>query len=216
MSRRKTPVLPHTRSVTVAGSTLQLSYNLVFPPHLPSPSNCFWTDGKLAARLCDLQLGFFPLPPNRLRVIQRELIFLLPASLPALQTSLHRSQLFQQLENCSGWGLLPPVSQHSSGHNWNKAQRDLTVVALIRVTRQYKSSVTAHPGHSWIRRNQISSNASRARLIPELSKNAWHFDCLELFFRQVFPRWVVKNMVSLSSSRHSGVSLTVILKGLRS
>lgn len=90
----------------------------------------------------------FPTPPKS-ALGYTELIFLLPASLPALQTSLHRSQLFQQLENCSGWGLLPPVSQHSSGHGWNKAQRDLTVVALIRVTAQCKCSVTAHPGHSW-------------------------------------------------------------------
>lgn len=37
---------------------------------------------------------------------------------------------------------------------------------------------------SWsflVRRNQISSNASRASLTPELCRNAWHFDCLELF-----------------------------------
>lgn len=145
-SRRKTPVLPRTRSVTVAGSALQLSYNLALPPHLPSPSNCFWTDGKLAAVTA---AWLFPLPPNLLQVIQRELIFLLPASLPALQTSLHRSQLFQQLQNCSGWGLLPPMSQHSSGHSWTKAQRDLAVAALIRVTWQCKCSVTAYPGHSW-------------------------------------------------------------------
>lgn len=37
---------------------------------------------------------------------------------------------------------------------------------------------------SWsflVRRNQISSNASRARLTSELGRNARHFDCLELF-----------------------------------
>lgn len=39
-----------TRSVPPTSSTLQLRNNLLLPPHLPFPSNCFWTDGKLVAR----------------------------------------------------------------------------------------------------------------------------------------------------------------------
>lgn len=53
MSRRETLTPPSTRSVTLAGPALQLRYNLVLPPYLPFPSNCFWTDGKPVAWLCD-------------------------------------------------------------------------------------------------------------------------------------------------------------------
>lgn len=53
MSRRETLVLLSTRSVAPAGSALQLSYNLVLLPHLPFPSNYFWTNGKPVVWLCD-------------------------------------------------------------------------------------------------------------------------------------------------------------------
>lgn len=36
-----------TRSVPPTSFTLQLRNNLLLSPHLPFPSNCFWTDGKL-------------------------------------------------------------------------------------------------------------------------------------------------------------------------
>lgn len=97
MSRRKTPVLPRTRSVTVAGSALQLSYNLVFPPHLPSPSNCFWTDGKLAAWLCDCSLAFSHSPQICSGLYKQSLFF---SSLPPFQ---HYKPVYTEVNCFNNW-----------------------------------------------------------------------------------------------------------------
>lgn len=213
MSRRKTPVLPRTRSVTVAGSALQLSYNLVFPPHLPSPSNCFWTDGKLAAWICDCSLAFSHSPQICSGLYRA---YFSPPCFPSSTTNQ-----FTQKSIVSTTGELLRLGTSSTRvptFQWARLEQS-TEGPHCGCPYQSNSTMQVQcDSPSWsflVRRNHISSNASRARLIPELGRNAWHFDCLELvFFRQVFPRWVVKNKISLSSSRHAGVSLTVILKGL--
>lgn len=180
MSGRKTPVLLRTRSLTVAGSALQLSYNLVLPPHLPSPSNCFWTDGKLAAWQCDCSLAFSHSPQICFRLYKESLFFsfLLPPS---------TTNQFTQKSIVSTTGELLRLGTSSTRvptFQWAKLDQSIEGPCW---GCPYQGNMTMQvqcDSSSWsflVRRNQISSNASRARLTSELGRNARHFDCLELF-----------------------------------
>lgn len=181
MSRRKTPVLLRTRSVTVAGSALQLSYNLVLPPHLPSPSNCFWTDGKLAAWLCDCSLAFSHSPQIRFRLYKESLFF---SSLLPFQ---HYKPVYREVNCSNNWRTAQAGDYfHRCLPVFQWAQLDQST-EVPRYGCHYQGNMTMQvqcDSPSWsflVRKNQISSNASRARLMAELGRNARHFDCLELF-----------------------------------